>query len=291
MNKLNSSYTFGKPLNGKVTVLVSPHMPHYYFQHYHRKEPGNNMQDMLPPTIIKTADMVQGKAKIDLNVKEFEGHLSSKTSATSLSIVATVEEEFTGSQINSTAYSVLFPYRYAMNCISYNTCASFHANNESNVEFLVTYIDGSILNDTTSTLELTYTEMLNKYYTWYDNNNDKPTQQNESEPISQNRVFKFNAKMNETGHAVFKVKLPPLETYKGYTHFYATELKYKDETREMYSSYMHREPKNIDNPINHNESKPEEPKDYFKLLPTYTIRYDDSFLYFYITNYPLLYSV
>lgn len=264
-------------MNGKVTVLVTPHT-HYYYRSFHGPEHNNIMNNMSSPTIIKTTDMVQGKAKIDLNVKEFEAYLNSKTSPTSLFIVATVEEEFTGSMINATAYTTLFPYRYAMNCISYNTCASFRADNESDVEFLITYIDGSYLNDTTSILELTYTEMLTKYHSWYDydrNDNEKLIKLNETEtePKSQNRVFKFTSKMNETGHAVFKVKLPALEEYKGHSHFYTTELKYKDETRSMYSSYMYREPKMIDNPINHNESTPEEPKDYFKLLPTYTIRY------------------
>lgn len=254
-----------------MTVVVSL-QPYSYFRYGDYYDSHVNKTKDSPPTIIRTADMVQGKAKVDLNVKELEPYLQSKTSTNRLQIVATVEEEFTGYQINGTTYATLFPYRYTMHCISYSTCSTFHANREFDVEFLVTYIDGSILNDTTSVLELTYTEKLNKYHTWYpisQNDDGKEKHANKSEPVLQNLELKFTGKMNETGIVRFKVKLPPLQEYQGYGHFYTMDLKYRDETHSIYNAYMYREPEIIDNPIDNTYPKHEEPEAYLKLIPGY----------------------
>lgn len=92
--------------------------------------------------------MVNGKAKFDINVKEFANFLPHKTSSWYAQILATVEEEFTGVQLNETAGLQLYPYRYEMSCTDYTKCYSYVADKEQDIIFKVTHVDGTVLKDT-----------------------------------------------------------------------------------------------------------------------------------------------
>uniref|UniRef100_A0A1B0G6L1 TEP1-F n=1 Tax=Glossina morsitans morsitans TaxID=37546 RepID=A0A1B0G6L1_GLOMM len=262
---VRANYTYGKPLNGKVTLLVNLNVNRYYY----RGDSETEETPKNPPTIIKTAPMIQGKSKIDLDVKEYEAFMDSKTSPSYLSIVATVEEEFTGVKINATSGSTVYPYRYSMNCISYDTCSVFQADKEAEVEFQIVYVDGTHLNDTKSPVELIYTEVLNKYRVWYPDSDEENSKEADTEPVSENRTFHFRSHMNESSIAVFKVSLPDLRDYRKHAHFYKMELKYRDEQRELYSTYQYREPKNLD-PLSAEEN--DKLKEFFQLEYK---RYDD----------------
>lgn len=98
--------------------------------------------------LIRTTDMVNGKAKFDINVKEFANFLPFKTSSWYAQILATVEEEFTGVQLNETGGIQLYPYRYEMSCTDYDKCYSFHAGKEQEITFKITFVDGTVLKDT-----------------------------------------------------------------------------------------------------------------------------------------------
>lgn len=98
--------------------------------------------------MIRTADMVNGKAKIDLNVAEFANFLPHKTSSWYAQILATVEEEFTGVQLNETGGVQLYPYRYEMSCTDYSKCYSFFVDKENEIIFKITLVDGTVLKDT-----------------------------------------------------------------------------------------------------------------------------------------------
>ena len=243
----------------------------YYFDHSRNGDSPDEKKQA--PTLIKTADMVKGKAKIDFNVKDYEPFLPYKNSPTYMGIEATVEEQFTGVKINGTSSFTLYPYRYSMQCISYETCSTFVADKEMKVLFQLTYIDSSTLKDTKSEVELIYTEVLNKNHWWHrqrelsDNDDDDTVVITTTEPpVSENHVLKFKGHMNETGFVEMMVKLPDLPEYEGYTHYYKMDMKYLDEQREIYSAYQHREPKKVDPP----KEQDEKPKEYFDLLDKYS---------------------
>lgn len=99
-------------------------------------------------SLIRTTDMVNGKAKFDVNVKEFANFLPHKTSSWYAQILATVEEEFTGVQLNETAGVQLYPYRYEMSCTDYAKCYTYVADKEQDIIFKVTHVDGTVLKDT-----------------------------------------------------------------------------------------------------------------------------------------------
>ncbi|XP_065357347.1 thioester-containing protein 1 allele R1 isoform X2 [Calliphora vicina] len=270
---VRANYTYGKPLDGKATVILSLGSG-YYFDNSRNSEV--NMEKKQPPIVIKTADMVKGKAKIDLNVKDYEPYLPYKNSPSYMGIVATVEEQFTGVKINGTSSSTLYPYRYAMNCISYDTCSTFEVDKEKDVLFQITYIDSSNLKDTKSVIELIYKEVLRKNHWWHREreleDDDSVVVTTMEPPVSANHTVTFKGHMNETGFASFKVSLPDLPEYEGYSHYYSLELKYLDEQRELYTTYQHREPKKIETP----KEEDDKPKEYFKLLDKYS---QDSKLY------------
>ncbi|XP_005191892.1 murinoglobulin-2 isoform X2 [Musca domestica] len=255
---VRANYTYGKPLNGKATVILT--LGSYY-------DFGRSMDDekKQPPSIIRTADMIQGKAKIDMNVKQLEAYLHSKEYSTYATIVATVEEEFTGVKINTTASTQIYPYRYAMHCVHYYECNSFEADKEKEVMIQLTYVDGSHLKDTKTPVELVYTEVLEKN-SWH-----QPRHMDSGEevtttlmpPVGENRTFSFKGFMNETGFVTFKVKLSDLKEYEGYSHYYNIEALYRDEKRDVNNAYQYREPKKVDTP----EEKL--PKDWFKLEDRY----------------------
>ncbi|XP_037817547.1 murinoglobulin-1 [Lucilia sericata] len=263
---VRANYTYGKPLDGKATVILSLGSNYYY----DTSRNGNAEQKKQPPTLIKTADMVKGKAKIDLNVKEYEPYLPYKNSPSFMGITATVEEQFTGVKINGSASTTLYPYRYAMNCISYDTCSTFEVGKEKDVLFQITYIDSSNLKDTKSEVELIYKEVLRKNHWWHREreleDDDSVVVTTMEPPVSENRTVSFKGHMNETGFASFKVSLPDLPEYEGYSHYYSLELKYLDEQRELYTTYQHREPKKIDTP----KEEDDKPKEYFTLVDKYS---------------------
>lgn len=215
-----------------------------------------------PPTIVKTTAMVQGKAKFDLNVKEYDAFLPYKNSASYAPITVTVEEEFTGVKINGTTSTHIYPYRYAMHC---HECYSFEADKEMNVSIQLTYVDGSHLKDTKNPVEISYTEVLSKNQ-WYrrmyaeGDETTEATTTTVAPPVSENRTVTFKGYMNETGFVTFPVSLADLQEYEGYSHYYSMECAYLDEKRELSTTYQHREPKHVDQPM------PEEPKDYFRIL-------------------------
>lgn len=254
-------------MDGKATVILSLGSNYYYDSS--RSETIEEAKQ--PPTLIKTADMVKGKAKIDLNVKEYEPYLPYKNSPSYMGIVATVEEQFTGVKINGTASTTVYPYRYAMNCISYDSCSTFEVGKEKDVLFQITYIDGSHLKDIKSPIELVYKEVLRKNHWWHrqremEGDDDSEVTTTMMPPLSENRTISFKGHMNETGYVSFKVSLPDLPEYEGYSHYYSMEMKYLDEQRELYSTYQHREPKKIDTP----KEEDEKPKEYFILVDKYS---------------------
>ncbi|XP_075150113.1 thioester-containing protein 4 isoform X2 [Haematobia irritans] len=260
---VRANYTYGKPLNGKATVILTLGSQYYsYFGHDSKEE------KKTPPTLIKTTDMVQGKAKIDLNVKELEAFLHSKDYSTYASIVATVEEEFTGVKINATDSTQIYPYRYSMHCAEFDMCHSFEADKEKEVIIKLSLVDGTHLADTKTPVELVYTEVLSKndYYTPMPRHGEKVEEvtTTQAPPVAENRTFTFKAHMNETGFAIFRVSLPDLKEYEGYSHYYNMEAHYRDEKRDVSNAYQYREPKHVENP-----DKYEEPKEYFKIKDKY----------------------
>ncbi|XP_073823480.1 thioester-containing protein 1 allele R1-like isoform X2 [Musca autumnalis] len=254
---VRANYTYGKPLNGKATIILT--LGSYY-------DYGRSTEDMKkqPPSIIRTSDMVQGKAKIDLNVKELEAYLHSKEYSTFATIVATVEEEFTGVKINTTTSTQIYPYRYAMHCVHYYECNSFEADKEKEVMIQLTYVDGTHLKDTKTPVELVYTEVLEKN-SWHQPRHMEGEEATTTlmPPISENHTYSFKGFMNETGFVTFKVKLADLKEYEGYSHYYNIEALYRDEKRDVNNAYQYREPKKVDTP------EEEKPKDWFKLEDKY----------------------
>ncbi|KAM7353961.1 thioester-containing protein 4 isoform 2-T2 [Cochliomyia hominivorax] len=266
---VRANYTYGKPLDGKATVILSLGSSYYFDSR--RDGSKSSEEQKQPPTLIKTADMVKGKAKIDLNVKDYEAYLPYKNSPSYMSVLATVEEQFTGVKINGTTSTTIYPYRYAMNCISYDSCSTFEADKDKDVLFQITYVDGSNLKDTKSPVELKYKEVLRKNHWWHrerelEEKDDAVEVTTMIPPVSDNHTVCFKGHMNETGFVSFKVSLPDLAEYEGYSHYYSLELKYLDEQRELYTTYQYREPKKIDNP----NEEDDKPKEYFTLEPKYS---------------------
>ncbi|XP_061388608.1 thioester-containing protein 1 allele S1-like [Musca vetustissima] len=254
---VRASYTYGKPVNGKATVILSLHDYPVY-----ANENSENEQEQ-PPSIIHTGAMIQGKAKIDLNVKELEAYLHSKEYSTYASIVATVEEEFTGVKINTTTRTQIYPYRYAMHCrVDENECIFFEPDKEMEVMIQLTYVDGSHLKDTKTPVELIYTEVLQNNYWQPGYMEDEEVTTTLMPPISENLTYSFKGFMNEMGFATFKVKLSDLKEYENCFHFYVIEAKYRDEKRKVggaYSVSTGKEPKIVDTPAE------ELPKEWFKI--------------------------
>ncbi|XP_073823482.1 thioester-containing protein 1 allele R1-like [Musca autumnalis] len=248
---VRANYTYGKPLNGKATIILT------LGSHY---EHSTDDKEQQPPSIIRSADMIQGKAKIDLNVKEFEAYVHHKQYSTTGYIVATVEEQFTGVKINATTTTQIYPFRYDITCVHYYECNSFKADEEKEVMIQLSYVDGSHLKDTKTPVELVYTEVLKKK-NWY-----KPRHTEGEEvtttvtpPIAENRTYSYKGFMNETGFVTFKVRLAELKEYEGYSHYYNIEAFYRDEKRNVNSAYQHRESKELETP------EDDIPKEWFKL--------------------------
>lgn len=235
---VRANYTYGKPVNGKVTLVID--MNNYYYFRDEEKKPS-------PPKTIKVTDMVEGKAKFDLNIKEYAEYMPSNKSSYGANILATVEENFTGVQINGSAYSRFYPYRYSINCATWYTCSTFHAGKEEDIVIKVTYVDNSKVDDTKSVVRLTYTEILKKYQYYGRAFDDKKEEETTTPaPFSDNKVLVFESHLNETSFANFKVKLEDLPEYEGYNHYYQMKAEFIDETHELYSAHQYREPKKLD---------------------------------------------
>ncbi|XP_053958661.1 pregnancy zone protein-like isoform X2 [Anastrepha ludens] len=239
---MRANYTYGKPVNAKVTLILSLDS----FYHFNN----NDKTRSTPTQIIRTTDMVNGKAKFDLSVKQYkESFLDFRTAP--LDITATVEENFTGVKINGSTRATLHRDRYHISCTSYIECNNFKADEEVEMSFRVLLVDGTTLKDTNTPVRLRFIEALDKYYYKDD---ALP------EPKIEHQVLEFESKLNVNSTAVFKVKLPDQEVFKGYAHYFKVQALFKDEIHNVTSSYQKRAP-NVTDPKETKE--PEKPKSYF----------------------------
>lgn len=248
------SYTYGKPVEGKVTAVVGYGDLYSY---------SDDAKIKSAPTLIKSADMVNGKAKLLVNVKEFKDHLMSDLYATSMQITTTVEEAYTGVKLNETKYISVYPYRYDMNCVTYDTCYTYHADKESEVLVHVKFVDGTVITDTKNPIKLIYKESLSQRHFWHGARNQEETSTT-VRPMIEGKTHTFESHLNGTGFAKFIVKLPNLDEIEDYQHYYEITAEYIDETRKISNSYQYREPKNV---VPQPEEK--EPTEWFKLLINY----------------------
>ncbi|XP_017069812.2 LOW QUALITY PROTEIN: alpha-2-macroglobulin-P [Drosophila eugracilis] len=249
---LKANYTYGKPVNGKVLVNV-----HLDETSTWENVDGKTVRTDFPGhAVIGTADMVGGKAKLTLDLKDFAGYLPHKTSSSYAQITATVEEDFTGVKLNETGGVQLYPYRYEMSCTDYSTCFSFKPDQEQDISFKITFVDGTLVTDTKSVVKAKFTEGIRRNYGFYGYGNEPPHLEL---PKIENKTFVFESHLNESSVAPFKVTLPDLPDIENFTRFYSIELEFVDEKRELYTTYPYREPKKIENP-----STDEEEKEWFK---------------------------
>ncbi|CAD6997494.1 alpha-2-macroglobulin [Ceratitis capitata] len=248
-----ANYTYGKPVEGKVTAVLGYGDLYSY---------SADEKIKTAPTLIKSADMVNGKAKLSLNVKEFKDHLVSDSYASSIQITTTVEEAYTGVKLNETKYISVFPYRYVMNCVTYDTCYTYHADKEAEVLLQVNFVDGTVITDTKNPVKLTFKEKLSERHYWHGSrkNEEKATT---PKPTIEGKIYTFESHLNGTGFAKFAVKLPNLDEIPDYQHYYEVTAEYIDEQRKVSNTYQYREPKNM---------KPQEetePKEWFRLAVNY----------------------
>ncbi|XP_052854360.1 LOW QUALITY PROTEIN: alpha-2-macroglobulin [Drosophila gunungcola] len=248
---LKANYTYGKPVNGKVLVNVRLDETSVW-----ENVDGKTVRKDYPGhSVIGTADMVAGKAKLTMDLKEFASYMPHKYSTSYAQITATVEEDFTGVKLNETGGVQLYPYRYEMSCTDYSTCFSFKPDKEHEIVFKITLVDGTLLTDTKSVVKAKFTEGIRRNYGFYGYGN-KP----EEPPLPkiENKTFVFESHLNESSLAPFKVTLPDLPDLANFTRYYQIELEFVDEKRELYTTYPYREPKKIENP------EDEEEKEWFK---------------------------
>ncbi|EDW77751.1 Thioester-containing protein 4 [Drosophila willistoni] len=251
---LKANYTYGKPVNGKVLVNI-----HLEESSIWSNVDGETVRTDHPGhAMIATADMVNGKAKLDLNLKEFASYLPSKSSSSYVQITATVEEDFTGVKLNETGGFSLYPYRYEMSCQDYSKCFSFVADKEDDIVFKITLVDGTLLTDTKSVVKATFTEGIRHTYGFYGYGNEE---KKPDLPEIEKKTFTFETHLNESSFAVFKVTLPDLPDIENFTRYYNIELEFDGEQRELYTTYPYREPKKIENPENEDEKE----KEWFKV--------------------------
>ncbi|XP_002057612.2 CD109 antigen [Drosophila virilis] len=242
---VKANYTYGKPVNGKVLLNVHTDESSTWTNVDGKSE----RKDTPGHALIRTADMVNGKAKFDINVKEFASFLPYKTSSWYAQILATVEEDFTGVKLNETGGVQLYPYRYEMSCTDYSSCFSFVADKEHEIIFKITLVDGTLLKDTKTPVKAKFTEGIR--HTRYGDESELPKIEKKS--------LEFETRLNESSLAVFKVVLPDLPDMENLTRYYSIELQFDGEERELYTTYPYREPKKIDPP-----TEEEKEKEWFK---------------------------
>ncbi|KAH8335883.1 hypothetical protein KR074_001015 [Drosophila pseudoananassae] len=250
---LKANYTYGKPVNGKVLVNVRLDDTSTWENVNGKTE----RKDFPGHSVIGTTDMVGGKAKLSLDLKEFASYLPYKTSSSYATITATVEEDFTGVKLNETSGLQLYPYRYEMSCVDYSSCFSFKPDKEYEITFKITLVDGTLLTDTKSVVKAKFTEGIRRNYGWYHHG----VEEKEPElPKIEKKTLVFESHLNESSLANFKVNLPDLPDMENYTRYYAIELEFVDEKRELYTTYPYREPKKLDKP----DDEEEKEKEWFK---------------------------
>ncbi|KAH8281371.1 hypothetical protein KR054_000154, partial [Drosophila jambulina] len=249
---IKANYTYGKPVNGKV--LVNVHLDETSV--WENVDGKTVRQDFPGHAVIGTANMVNGKAKLELDLKEFAAFLPHKTSSSYAQITATVEEDFTGVKLNETGGVQLYPYRYEMSCTDYSSCFSFKPDKEHEIIFKITLVDGTLLTDTKTPVKAKFTEGIRRNYGFYQYGNDEKQPEL---PKIEKKTFEFESHLNASSLAVFKVTLPDLPDMENYTRYYSIELEFADEKRELYTTYPYREPKKIENP-----DPSEEEKEWFK---------------------------
>ncbi|XP_033174138.1 pregnancy zone protein [Drosophila mauritiana] len=260
---LKANYTYGKPVNGKVLVNV-----HLDSTSSWQNVDGKTVQTDYPGhTVVGTADMVGGKAKLTMDLKDFASYLPHKTSSSFAQITATVEEDFTGVKLNETGGVQLYPYRYEMSCTDYSTCFSFKPDKEHELNFKITYVDGTLITDTKSVVKAKFTEGIRRNYAFYSFGIDR---QEPELPTIEKKTFVFESHLNASSVAPFKVVLPDLPDIANFTRYYSIELEFVDEKRELYTTYPYREPKKIENPSSEEEkewfrAQVQRPKDVWNL--------------------------
>ncbi|KAH8412667.1 hypothetical protein KR009_004419 [Drosophila setifemur] len=249
---LKANYTYGKPVNGKV--LVNVHLDETSV--WENVDGKTERQDFPGHSVIGAADMVNGKAKLTLDLKEFASYLPHKTSSSYAQITATVEEDFTGVKLNETGGVQLYPYRYEMSCTDYSTCFSFKPDKEHEITFKITLVDGTLLTDTKTVVKARFTEGIRRTWGVYFGEEEKKQEL----PEIEKKELVFESHLNESSLANFKVTLPDLPDMENFTRYYKIELEFADERRELYTTYPYREPKKIDTP----DSEEEAEKEWFK---------------------------
>ncbi|KAH8405167.1 hypothetical protein KR222_007055, partial [Zaprionus bogoriensis] len=242
---VKANYTYGKPVNGKVVLNLHTDETSVWTGVNGKTE----RTDYPGHALIRTADMVNGKAKFDIDVKEFANFLPYKTSSWYAQILATVEEEFTGVQLNETGGTQLYPYRYEMSCTDYSSCYSFVADKEQEILFKITLVDGTILKDKKTPVKAKFTEGIR--HTRYGDESELPK--------IEKKELVFESHLNDSSIAAFKITLPDLPEIENYTRYFTIELEFDGEKRELFTTYPFREPKKIETP------EEEEVKEWFKL--------------------------
>ncbi|CAD6997495.1 unnamed protein product [Ceratitis capitata] len=245
---VRANYTYGKPVNGRVTLILG--LKSFY---YYNKYKDNTTQ---AEQIIKTTDMINGKAKFDISVKQYKDRFLNFRSAP-LDITATVEESFTGVKVNGTAHATLHRDRYLIFCLTHKDCNWFTAGKEMELAFHVLSFDGAMLKDLNTPVQLRYTEALTKHHSKDDN---------KTEPKIAQQVLEYDSVLDENSTATFKVNLPALEEYDGYTHFYKIQALYKDELHDVLNAYQKPPPETTHDV---KPAEPEKPKTYFKAQVEY----------------------
>lgn len=83
--------------------------------------------------------MVNGTAKFDIDVKEFDYFLQYNFRSLHYNILATIEEDFTGVKLSETGSFKLYANRYKIDEI--------YSDTRQELMFRVTYVDGTSLKD------------------------------------------------------------------------------------------------------------------------------------------------
>ncbi|XP_017126612.1 alpha-2-macroglobulin-like [Drosophila elegans] len=230
---LKANYTYGKPVNGKALVSVR-----LYESSRLTNINGKTVRKVFPGhSVMATADMVAGKAKLTMDLKEFASYLQRDLTFSSAQITATVEEDFTGVKLSETGIVRLYPNRYLMSCADHPTCRSYKPDKEHQMAFKITLVDGTLLTDTKSVVKVKFTEGILIKFRLYGKQKEIPV------PKIENKTFVFESHLNKSSMANFKVTLPDLPDLANFTHFYNIELEFLDEKRELYKIFPYREPK------------------------------------------------
>lgn len=143
---VKASYTYGKPVNGHVTLTVQPLVRYHHLetkplqQTQHRARLVNGVADINVPLV---KDL---KLKVDSQPREIE-------------FFALVEEDFTGRKYNKTSTLTIYDSDFKIELL--NKEASFKPSFDNRFRFKVTYQDGTPVEDNGPDLEIKYTSLGN----------------------------------------------------------------------------------------------------------------------------------